>query len=90
LLMDHETRHSYLTCPVCQEEAGHEFRGESLCPSHKGALDKIREHYKLWVTAYGSLTKEEYLQLLIKNPNSGEWVAEVARYLLKMGGAERL
>nr|MDO8100264.1 hypothetical protein [Candidatus Njordarchaeota archaeon] len=88
--MDHVTNHNCLTCPVCHEKADQEFRDGSLCPSHKAALDKIREHYREWISAYSSLTKEEYLQLLIKNPNSGEWVAEVARYLLKMGGAERL
>jgi len=90
LLMNHETKHNYLSCPVCQGEADHEIRGGSLCPSHKAALDKIREHYKVWVSAYGSLTKEEYLQLLIRNPNSGEWVTEVAKYLLEVGETERL
>jgi hypothetical protein len=33
---------------------------------------------------------EQYLQLLIKNPNSGEWVTEVAKCLLEEGGIERL
>jgi hypothetical protein len=88
--MDQETERGYLSCPICQEEVGHRIPGGPLCPSHKSALDKIRECYNEWVRAYGSLTKEQYLQLLIKNPNSGEWVTEVARYLLEFGEMERL
>jgi hypothetical protein len=90
LFMDHETKPDHLSCPVCQRQANFEFRGGLLCPSHKAALDKIWERYKEWASAYGSLTKKEYLQMLIKNPNSGQWVTEVAKYLLEMGDTERL
>ena len=88
--MDQETKHGYLSCPVCHGGRAPGVPGGSLCPSHRLALDKIRECYNKWVSAYGSLAKERYLQLLIENPNSGEWVAEVAKYLLELGDMERL
>jgi hypothetical protein len=54
------------------------------------ALDNIRKQYNEWVKAYGSLTKEEYLHQLIENDSAGEWVLEVAEYLLREGASERL
>jgi hypothetical protein len=85
-----EKRRDPLLCPVCQREADNEFRAESLCSTHRSALENIRGHYKEWIRAYGSLSKAEYLHMLMENPNSGEWVTEIARYLLEKNETERL
>jgi hypothetical protein len=53
-------------------------------------LDNIRRGYAEWITGYGSLAKEEYLRLQSKNSSAGEWVIEVAEYLLREGLAEGL
>lgn len=59
--------------------------GALFCSSHQLALDNIRKGFRVWANAYGSVTREQYLNLLIKNPNSGEWVVEMANYLLERG-----
>jgi hypothetical protein len=64
--------------------------GSLFCPSHQTAFNNIQKDYQKWANAYGSLTKQEYLQLLAKNANSGEWVVEVAQFLLAKGEVERL
>jgi hypothetical protein len=43
-----------------------------------------------WTNAYGSLSKEEFLQRVIENENSGVWVIEVAKYLLEKGEKEKV
>jgi hypothetical protein len=52
------------------------------------ALDNIRRGYAEWAKGYGSLTKKEYLHLLMEDRFAGEWVVEVAEYLLREGLAE--
>lgn len=86
--MSVESRLRHSQCPVCERSIGNGL--DSFCPSHKIALDNIRKHYNEWVKAYGSLTKEEYLHRLAENDSAGEWVLEVAEYLLREGAAERL
>jgi hypothetical protein len=70
-------------CPICQTRII--GNNDQFCASHQAAFDKVQKNYMQWVNAYGSLSKEGYLGLLIGNENSGEWVVEVARFLLKKG-----
>lgn len=86
--MDHESRDTHPSCPICQVRLAGD--GSLFCPSHQTAFNNIQKDYQKWANAYGSLTKQEYLQLLAKNANSGEWVVEVAQYLLAKGDVEKL
>jgi hypothetical protein len=52
-------------------------------------FDAIRTKYQEWEVAYASLTKRRFLEVVARNTNSGEWVVEVARYLLEGGLEER-
>lgn len=86
--MSVESRLKHSQCPVCERSVSNDLN--SFCTYHKMALDNIRKQYNEWVKAYGSLTKEEYLHQLIENDSAGEWVLEVAEYLLREGASERL
>ena len=67
-----------------------DVEGEIFCQSHQAALDNVRHHYQEWLKAYDVLAKRDYLQSLAANGNSGEWVIEVAEYLLREGEEEKL
>ena len=83
-----DSKYSSLRCPVCQH--GMISGLDSLCSSHKVALENIRLRYNDWVKGYGSLTKEDYLRLLTENSEAGNWVVEVAAYLIRERLTERL
>ena len=87
-IADDKSKDDHGTCPICQAKVSHD--GDLFCSFHQMAFNNIQESYREWVNAYGSLSKKEYLQLLIKNTNSGEWVIEVAKYLLNEGGVGKL
>ncbi len=68
-----------MKCEVCRREAEAD---SSLCAFHKRAGESLRSEYKSWSEAYGELTWEEYLDRIIENGETGEWVVEVARMML--------
>ena len=67
-------------CPVCKRRAS---EGEVLCSYHQRAYLSLREKYERWRKAK-EITWEEYLKEVAINPNTGEWVREVAQYLNKI------
>jgi hypothetical protein len=75
-------------CPICQTKLTK--ANDQFCTSHQTAFKNIQDAYWQWANAYGSLTKEEYLRCVSENEKSGEWVIEVARYLLEKGNIETL
>jgi hypothetical protein len=76
------------SCPICHAKLAHD--GESFCSFHQAAFENIRKCFTEWVNAYGAVTKQKYLELLVENASSGEWVVEVARYLLGEGDSEKI
>lgn len=52
------------------------------CIFHNEALSRLKEHFEVWKGRKG-LTWEEYLREVASNNMTGEWVREVAKYLLR-------
>jgi hypothetical protein len=66
-----------LNCKICQRKAV----TEKFCPLHLKAYDNLVEKYGCWRKALKSSWRE-YLSEIERNPLTGEWVKEVAIYLI--------
>ena len=51
---------------------------EGLCQYHHSALAALRRSYDKWARGFGELSWNAYLQRIIKLPNTGVLVKEVA------------
>lgn len=67
-----------MKCKICSREAGE----KGYCELHTKAYEIVARKYKLWKKALG-LSWKEYLSELAKNPLTGEWAKDVAKYLVK-------
>ncbi len=65
-----------MKCRLCRRESE---KGSDLCSHHERARVALKEGYKAWLYAYDDLSWKEYLDKIIKNRETGEWVLEVAR-----------
>ncbi len=65
-------------CKICERKID---SGE-ICDYHELAKKKIDENYDYWNKAYGGITKKEYLTMISEHKFSGQWVKEVALYML--------
>lgn len=70
-------------CVICGKNAAERF-----CYFHEKAYENVKKKYKLWNKAV-TISQEEYLNKVVDNPNTGLWVKEVAKYLLKCGEIEK-
>ncbi len=43
----------------------------------------MKNHYKVWVKAYGSISWEEFLNKLVGMQETGRWIKEVIEVELK-------
>jgi len=68
-----------MTCEICGREASSRF-----CDLHKKAYENLVEKYEIWKKA-SKITWTEYLNEILRNPNTGLWVREVAQQLLSTG-----
>ncbi|MHA1144498.1 MAG: hypothetical protein ACTSRW_07160 [Candidatus Helarchaeota archaeon] len=68
-----------MTCVICKRKVEN---GE-FCTYHNAAHENLQKSYADWKEAYGDLTFKEYLKKLLVNKQTGNWVKEVANYLLK-------
>ena len=67
-----------MKCELCGREAT-----PDLCGYHAEARKKLESAYQAWKEAYGFIGWTDYLNEIIKNRNSGQWVVEVAQLALK-------
>jgi hypothetical protein len=66
-------------CEICgKKKDGNDI----FCEYHRIASQKIEENFKYWKEAFEGLDWENYLRMLIDNPENGIWVKEVAHYLI--------
>jgi len=65
-----------MKCPVCGREAV-----TDLCRYHVEAKGKVEVAYPHWVKAYGNMGWEDFLDNVKRNPQSGQWVKEIAEFL---------
>ena len=75
-----------MQCPLCNRPTE---ENEALCAYHQRAYLNLKEKYDEWKTALG-IRWTEYLREVADNPNTGEWVREVAQYLLQKEAASGL
>ncbi len=65
-----------MKCEICGREANSQF-----CEFHKKAYENLVEKYEAWNKAL-KITWTEYLKEILRNPNAGLWVKEVAKQML--------
>jgi hypothetical protein len=58
--------------------------GKKYCNYHNEAFNNIKRHYQLWVSAYGLLSWNDYLDKLLKMNETGNWIKEVILIELKL------
>ena len=73
-------------CPVCNRRMA---ENDALCAYHQRAYLNLRDKYDQWKTALG-ISWNEYLREVADNPNTGEWVREVAQHILQREGASEV
>ena len=67
-----------MNCKLCQREA----QKNDFCELHQKAHDNLMESYAIWRKALKT-SWQEYLSQVAKNSLTGDWVKEVAKYLLE-------
>jgi len=65
-----------MPCRVC----GRKSEGE-LCENHEDARRRVEAGFASWKEAYGDISREEYLDAVGRNPQTGEWAREIAKLL---------
>ena len=65
-----------MRCRLCEREAA-----VDLCHYHSEAKRRVEEAFQHWKAAYGTLEWNEYLERIIQNPETGQWAAEVAKWM---------
>ncbi len=68
-----------LNCPLC----GKDSRQEGFCKLHAQANENLLKKYDRWRTSR-EISWKEYLSEVAKNPLTGEWARQVARYLIDL------
>lgn len=66
-----------MNCKVCSRKAG---EGD-FCQLHLKAYENIVKKYDFWRKAL-RISWKEYISEIAKNSATGQWVKEVAKYLL--------
>jgi len=66
-----------LKCKACERDAAK----RDFCLVHLEAYEKMVEKYVLWAKALKTSWRE-YLSEIEQNPLTGEWIREVASYLI--------
>lgn len=67
-------------CTACHRIA---LKNSEYCLHHNQAFDSITNHYKAWVNAYGSISRQDFLLKLSTMQETGSWVKEVIALELK-------
>jgi len=71
-----------MRCEICGREDYSQY-----CDLHKKAYENLVDNYDVWKKA-SKVTWTEYLNEVLKNPNTGLWVKEVAQRLLSSGSSK--
>jgi hypothetical protein len=69
-----------VTCKVCLRDASK----EGFCPLHYKAYGNLVCCYESWRKAL-KISWKEYLSQVVMNSSAGNWVKEVAEYLIENG-----
>ncbi len=74
-----QEREEAVKCQLCERTAA-----TNLCVYHQMAMERVKEAYPLWVSAYGSIGWKEYLDNVKRNVQTGRWAKETAEFLEKI------
>ena len=69
------------SCAVCGLKIVDD--SDSLCAVHAESYRNVREAFSRWSTAYGKITREEFLKRLITRPETGLRAKETAEFFIK-------
>jgi hypothetical protein len=69
-----------LKCKICQKEAA----TEGFCEFHSKAYKNLVTAFDVWKRALG-ISWKEYLSQIAESSSAGDWVKEVAKYLITNG-----
>jgi hypothetical protein len=67
-----------MKCKLCERETD-----TDLCGYHAEAKRRLEATFRAWVDAYGSISWAEYLDRIIRNPETGQWAVDVAKLMLR-------
>jgi hypothetical protein len=68
-------------CHLCKSDAA---SSSDLCATHKIAETNVKTAFSEWLRAFnGEISMKEYLERIVKLPETGEKAKEIAAYLLK-------
>lgn len=73
-----------MKCRLCERQAE-----DALCQYHGEARARVESAYGGWSEAYGSMSRTDYLEAVVKNAETGKWAAEVARMMLSEARARK-
>jgi hypothetical protein len=67
-------------CEICGRRSA---SSSKFCEIHSKAVQELEKKFPAWLRAYGTqLSRSDYLRKIISLPQSGDYIKEVARYLL--------
>jgi hypothetical protein len=69
-----------LKCKICSRQACR----NGYCEFHAEAYENIIQKYSLWKRAL-NVSWKEYLSEIAKNPLTGQWAREQAKYMIGTG-----
>jgi len=67
-----------MSCPICERRSVPSFE---FCVRHLAAKKNLDTAFPLWVEAYGGIEWKDYLDSVKRNPQTGQWVKEIAGHL---------
>jgi len=73
-------KHQKMSCKVCNRAAVE----EGFCEWHLLAYRNLTDRFPVWQKAM-EITWKDYLSQIAENSSAGNWVKEVAKYLLENG-----
>jgi len=68
-----------LGCSVCGQVT--EQANSDLCLIHARALESVRQAYKAWAKAFGSIARADFLKRVAKQLGTGKNAREIIEFL---------
>jgi hypothetical protein len=67
-------------CAACHRKA---LQGTKYCMHHDQAFHRLMEHHKAWVTAYGGISMDDFMNKILGMEETGSWIKEVIEIEMK-------
>ena len=73
-----------MNCLLCGKPV--EPTQTDYCPPHNRAYYSVREAFRVWTTAYGSLSPSDFLKRVGELPGTGQNAREIVEFLQRNPG----